>query len=719
MVSLTRIASPETIDWVDRVRPPDYDSHKARTEENANAQFIGIDGEATRNGNDYCLLSCGTESLYHPDGSILGLEEIFSFLYDQYKKHPKAIFVGFFLAYDFTKWLQHLPEERARMLFTPEGIARRQRKKYPGMPFAVRYQRWEFDILGMKRFKLRPHNPYRKRRKDDSDSRSGWMYICDAGPFFQASFLKVIERDPKKWPDGFICTEAEYEQIRIGKEKRASASLDADMIRYNLLEIEILARLMTVYRDGLNQIGIRLSKSQWFGPGQVASKWLHQHKGTIPSRDTREQVIPGFAHKTATAAYYGGWFEIFMHGTISGKTYQYDINSAYPSEIEKLPCILHGTWRQGVGKPPGDATITFATVRMHSLDRFVGAMPYRDKDGHISRPSYVQGTYWDREIKASVRTLRATVDEWISWTAFYQECECPPPLRDIRTLYERRLVVGKETTQGKAYKLTYNSPYGKFAESVGDDPLWSNPVYASLITAGTRVRILDVIATHPTRTKDLAMVATDGIYFTREHPGIVPSKLLGEWSREVKNTITLVMPGMYWDNEQRLAEGPNGTIRSRGMPARTLRPYLPEFERLFEVAGQKLDRSISRKKLNTFSYGFRYGAEGSYDYDWPVVYEIPIPFTIVTPRLALQRGTWDQAGLCKPGARDVNSWPGNKRAISSVYRDAKGIVRTLPILGINNPPSQPYSKTFGRTLAEGEYDMTPDGPGLLLREGFE
>jgi len=83
------------------------------------------------------------------------------------------------------------------------------------------------------------------------------MYICDSGPFFQKAFLAVIK--PEDWPPGTI-TQEEYEDIKPGKEKRSSAHLGEEMMRYNRLENDILCRIMTLLDKAFRDIGINLKR---------------------------------------------------------------------------------------------------------------------------------------------------------------------------------------------------------------------------------------------------------------------------------------------------------------------------------------------------------------------------------------------------------------------------------------------------------------------------
>lgn len=212
-----------------------------------NVDFIAVDGEGVGRGREhkYVLLGVGNEQIEAESG--LTFDMIAGFLYEQYRKFPDTAFVGFFLGYDFCQWFKSLPESRARSLLTEPGRIARQRSSSGGnhTPFPVGYGKWEFDILGMKRFKLRPKG------------EKGWMYVCDAGSFFQASLMSVI--DPRKWTDPVV-TEEEYATLAEGKEKRDSAQLDSDMRRYNALENDVLARLMARLNQGFTQAGIRLKK---------------------------------------------------------------------------------------------------------------------------------------------------------------------------------------------------------------------------------------------------------------------------------------------------------------------------------------------------------------------------------------------------------------------------------------------------------------------------
>lgn len=653
-------------------------------------EFIGIDGEGVGKWRDhrYVLLGVGSESISNENG--LTFTSVMDFLYTRFQAGPTASFVGFFLGYDFTQWFKTLPESRARMLLTDSGRAKRARRKNPHLgPFPVTYEGWEFDILGMKRFKL--------RREGDK----GWMYICDAGPFFQASLMSVI--DPRKW-EVPVVTPDEYAMLEEGKKRRDHAVLDDNMRAYTALENAVLARLMGRVNDGLTAAGIRLKRNQWFGPGQAAQAWLGQVQAppgdvaySAIARNRASRDVEGVTDvaDAARASYYGGWFEIMAHGHIPEDTWEYDINSAYPHVISTLPCLLHGRWTHAHAAPerePGSGALVLVHARVRGSDKRVGAMLHRCDDGSIRRPSETAGWYWQHELDAAQRAGvidRVLYDE--TWT--YDPCDCRPPMRGIAGLYEERLRIGKNSPAGKGYKLVYNSVYGKFAQSVGD-PKYGNAFYASLVTSGCRAMILDAIATHPEGTNAVVMVATDGVYFTSPHRNLEICEKLGAWEETTHRNLTLFKPGVYWDDNarERIAKGDDPSFKARGISARQFGGQLAAIDAHF--AG----------------WPGRYPAErdpaGPRDGWYPKV-TFTSGFSMITAVQALQRGKWFLAGAVGQQELTQDADPIGKRH-SGYYEDGVYWSRPFKDGGPGGIESVPYERRFGQPDPD-EYGINEDG----------
>lgn len=781
---------------------------KKRTENRKNnvLEFIGVDGEGVDRPDgkhEYVMLSVGEKTLWK-EGRQLTLQEILGFLYEQYTESPNAAFIGFFLGYDFIQWEKLLPVDRAHLLLSPDGILKRKSKvqsRANPYPDAVVWEGWEIDIMAGRRFKLRPHVHHRSDYTGQCRNRtcainledttvideigpiipgemewepnetgenlpfpgwdffrrhhtvgqgtykaevSGWMYICDTGPFWQTSFLNVI--DPKSWGDNPVCSEEQYATVKRGKADRGTiaayddCSYYSDMQKYNVLENDILARVTERLNKGFmnDDIPIKISKNDWYGPGRAAQLWMDDLHDRIAlpdavtankSNGTRFRVghpdrtnetgllnadvyqsMPTWYVDAARSSYYGGWFEQMAHGHV-GDVWEYDINSAYPFIIANLPCLHtsgphNGVYSQGGPSetPPTDGkryTLIHATVR--GSNPYIGCMPHRTKQGNILRPHETKGWYWQHELEASKRAGlidTIAIEEWVSYLA----CECPPPFNPedigIEQMYKLRLLAGKNSPEGKAFKLVYNSSYGKTAQSIGS-PKYSNPVYASLITAGCRTLILEAIASHSDGPSACTMVATDGVYFTSRHVGLpLDVERLGAWDETFKPGMTQLMPGVYWDDEtrKRIGVGASVKMKSRGVNARDLAKQIEHLDELF--------------------YEGHLALLDGREYTWPTI-EFTVQFQMASAKLALQRGKWDTAGKVEHGSiRRISANPESKRN-PLAYRstDGSGITRTSPYGCAPTLASHAYEKTFGYVDWSDEY-VERDGrdPNAYFRD---
>lgn len=688
-------------------------------------QFIMIDGEGTGEGSDhkYILLGCGSDQLERPDG-FRDITEIFGFLYDQFLANPGACFAGYYLGYDFNMWLRLLPRDRAYYLLTADGRKRRQRIckcRNPRRcshariaPHPVEYKGWQFDILGFKRMRLRPKSCSCPTVTCKCTDQAKWMYVNDAGPFFQASLLTTI--DPAKWNDPIV-TDAEYATIVEGKGSRGSAVLDADMRRYNALENDIGARLLDRLNTGFTSAGIRLNKKQWFGPGQSAQAWMRiDKKLEVTTQAVRD--MPRNIRDAVIATYYGGWFELMCHGIIGGITYEYDINSAYPTIASRMPCMC-GDWKSGKGSPPGSlahrwinggkSALRLCYVAVQGASPYIGALPYRNRDGSVNRPRYTKGWYWQHEIDAAKRAGLVSDVTYYNWYE-YQPCAHRAPLRSLAGLYEGRQRVGKDTAAGKAYKLVYNSVYGKLAQSVGDYLVYANPVYASLITSGCRTMILDAIATHPGKAAAVAMVATDGVYFMAPHPALDTqlSDDMGAWSRAEKHDLCLFKPGVYWDDasRERINLGQSVRFKARGINAQDFARSIADVDAMFDS----------------------WQPDQAPNVPWPAV-TFHSRFTQISvlqalqwsdgePTLAKQESKYRHlAGQVISGKKlDQDSKPDIKRNPATLAFDhGFAVWRTQPWDHKGWPETTPYEKRFGTDNETNLWDeyQTPDGSVMM------
>ena len=521
----------------------------------------------------------------------------------------------------------------------------------------------------MKRFSL---------RRRTASGKGPWMHICDAGPFFQSSFLKAI--NPASWPDP-ICSREIFARIEAGKKERASAKFDQTMIEYNVAENAVLADLCARLNEGFLHMGFKLQKRAFYGPGAVASIWLKKMKAKKP------EGRPPALETALRASYYGGRFEIAAHGPV-GTLYEYDINSAYSFEIANLPAE-GGTWKRikKLTRAKG-ASHVLCHIQYFSEDKYLGPFPHRHARGkRIDYPLNGMGWYWLREMEAAEKAIAGLswhlLEAWAYWPLSDEK-----PFASIRDLYQFRLDAGKNSPGGKAAKLAYNAPYGKMAQSIGDPP-FANAFYASLITSGTRAKILDAIASHREKTKSCAMIATDGVYFFSPHSTLdIDAQALGKWDCAVKSDMVLFMPGFYW--------WANSGLRSRGCSADGFVKIRSDVARQWEAALR------SRGQVK----------------NWPE-FSVDQLFGFVSPALALARGKWETCGALEKPDKKFTADPSNKRGPAYVIDK---IIRSKPHVGDASIESTPYDKSFGQDLQEqgaNDFALTDaENLDMILRDGF-
>ncbi len=678
--------------------------------------FVGVDGEGGNiNGrHEYLLLRAGTQTLY--TGSPLTPSESLRFLSSL---PPDKIYVGFYFDYDVTMILRDLPPEKVLRLIDKDS--RKPSPEYR-QPFPLDYGPYQIEYMARKHFRVRVRPKHGEKRP--------WVTINDVGSFFQCAFVTALE----KWEIG---TAEQRKAIGDGKNKRAGfKELDAETDAYNALEIELLQSLMESFRAVCREVGY--IPTRWQGPGWVAAKMLATH-GVVKSKDL--DIIPGLA-AAAQSAYYGGRFETSRIGAVPDDVYQYDINSAYPAALTRLPCLVHGTWRHGI-PTPGDLALHHVKFRPKRQTYRAGAgdatfdltykplfynFPIRNKQGRISFPATGSGWYWSVEVEQAIHQTVKIDESWV----YEKHCDCEP-FKFIPDVYAERIRVGK-TARGTVLKLALNSLYGKMCQSVGSAP-YANPIWASLITAITRAQLSEL--THqPQRLKDgyccddTYMLATDGVFCG---PRDVPtSKELGGWDLDIHRgrdySLFIIQPGVYFT--------PNSLApKTRGVPRQIIIDRLADFI-------DSYNGFLSLHKGEIWIPPNLDGTASDLEGVWPN--PLPIPVRSFTGlRLAVARGkphtagTWvscptldiDPSHRCTlecPSVRGITFNVSSKRTdvhIRSRTGDLLSSLRTYPLHG-DARETVPYAKAIGGVVDNEnlaydlEYADRPDWAPFFFGEGM-
>lgn len=307
---------------------------------------------------------------------------------------------------------------------------------------------------------------------------------------------------------------------------------------YCIKDCELTGRLARRLVKQLNDWGMHVRKL--YSTAHVSYTWFAAKCGH-PSVETfwrYDRRILDFA----MASYNGGKFEVTTKG--SGYFYEYDIVSAYPSTIATL-LDLHQTsvaWTKVYQREAAYAFIN-CTIKIPPLLPSPVAIKRGGKNvypvGEISK--VITKVEYDYLINNGADIT------------IHDACWIIPD--KIKYLYkeeiERLVQLKQEYKNGDqmAYhtiKILLNSLYGKFVQLIEmDDSKWRagsswNPIYGSVITANTRVRISNLQRQHPS----IWAVHTDSIISDQPLP-YVKSSLLGDLSYEIEGPGILVGCGVY------------------------------------------------------------------------------------------------------------------------------------------------------------------------------
>lgn len=603
--------------------------------------FIGVDGEG--GGKDefgrqhYLLMRAARKDFSselfrgnQPLTTVQCLEWILSL-------PANSILVGYFFTYDATQILRDLPPERIARLFQPRNAGEGK------SPYTF-WKDYAIDFMPRQYFRVgRVVADGQRMRTIPGSSRT----INEVGGFFQKSFVESLI----SWNIG---DPAVIDKIAAGKERRSEFVEMTDTEReYCHTECVMLAELMEEFRRTCDAVDIK--PSSWRGAGAIAASLHAKHETPRRADFQRSSRL----ENSSIAAYYGGRFEIQFVGRIPGPVYEYDINSAYPASMLKLPCSIHGRWRPFKEEPP-DGTIYVARIIFGHVDgAYLCGFPVRQK-GRLFWPRRADGYYWSPEIEAA-RRAGAIVVEWRGGYYYEQNCQCKP-FTWVEELYAARKSLGKQT-KGYPIKLGINGLYGKLAQRMGGAP-WRDLVSAGLITANTRAMLIDAYASNPAA---VIMLATDGVFSTQPLPVTIGDQL-GTWEMKERPTgLFVVQPGVYW------SPGSDTLPKTRGIPRSRIIEKRATFERLFDrwVRGDGRDDAPS----------------------------LSIDITqFIGHRLALSRNRPLTAGQWRVNSKEISFDWGNKRALSGVA--ANGFVTTMPYSGSFGLRSEAYDPAALTELSE-------------------
>jgi hypothetical protein len=663
--------------------------------------FLGIDGEGggiDHLGRQHYLLMIAENSDTHMKkdngGKPLTAEDCFDFILSLPRN---AILVGYVINYDAMQILRLLPSMVQQRI-----LKAKVRQPVAFKDYMISYQHGQYLSVGL----VDRRDGNARKGVSPKTLPGSKRTINETFGFFQSSFVKTIDN----WGIG---TERDRDIIRANKAARNTfIRLTNDIIDYCRLECRHLSLLMEAFREACYHSDIR--PRDWRGAGHLASALLKKHE--IPKRplgkieaqeraardskiaeqrkaagkpppkastELRRPERPVALEIALNASYYGGRFEVSRLGMMPHPVHEYDINSAYPAAMARLPCPMHTTWihkPRATGLPKDELYVAKITFSHPQTNHWCG-FPMREKGG-IYFPYQGTGWYLSPEIEAAQNYVDARImtvhDVWIA----QRNCGCDA-YDWIPTLYQDRKTLGKGT-RGIPIKLGMNSLYGKSAQRVGDAP-WHDALTASIITARIRAMLLQAVGLNP---ESVVMLATDAVYST------APLDLdcgsgLGQWEQTVRPDLFIVQPGVYWFPSDMTASGETRGVKSRGVTRSIIGGAAPRFKNNWNDFHSLLDDPDKRNLL---------------------LKERAIPFVpvdinvFIGCRLATARGKPYTAGKWEKVKRKTGFEWGSKRNPIRITVNPDGNITTYPISQFELTESEGYQvMNFDARFSEGKH----------------
>lgn len=484
--------------------------------------FIAWDGEGITVGDKhlYTLFSSSAGD-YLQDDSGLRTEDLFRCLIDRKAEDSgEGIHVIYGASYDFNMMLTDVSIETLNKLYERGRAYWRQ--------YRIEWRRG-------------------KSMRITDRIAEQTITIYDVVSFFQCTFVKACD---DYLGDRFI----ERDMIIANKAARGTFTEEDNetVKKYNDAELVNLVNLMTELRERLAKVTLR--PKRWDGPGAIASALLSREG----IKDAMEICPPAVA-KAARYAYAGGRFEVIRCGNVRGRTYEYDINSAYPSALRHVPNLRNGQWKNsGIGEPKRFDSFSIHRVRWIGAPRNVRlAQPFfaRLSDGRVCYPIAVEGWYWAPEVFTALNYA----EEWggsieiLDGWEFVEDNPDDKPFGFIEPMYLKRQALKKAKDGAHVgLKLALNSLYGKTCQRVG----WSvnpktktikPPPFHQLEWAGfvtSHCRAIALSAALPKLDKVIAF-ETDAL-FAMEELDVPTGNKLGEWEETQFDHLAYVQSGFYF-----------------------------------------------------------------------------------------------------------------------------------------------------------------------------
>lgn len=403
-----------------------------------------------------------------------------------------------------------------------------------------------------------------------------------------------------------------------------------DILKYGEKDALLTARLAWIRLNEYQEAGVCVFKP--LSKASIARNNLfrlaEQNEKSFPSLDDyMKNPLNRHIVLAALSSYGGGWFEMRGAGSINNVV-GVDLVSAYPHVMNFLPDIRQLSWitdrvvgAEGILEYLKTHRLYWPAFVYASM-KFPPGLPFypmatwNDDYGTVQNPRNVTRWFTADEVveaqkwKADIEIFHGAYSIVESADRIEVEEDKQPPqgIEDgvnypfrvaLETFYggkaEIDLIPEEDRTETEhsareVYKIMINSLYGLCLCTINDDgveatgSMW-NPIYASLITAGCRMRIAQIMRLN---NHSVISVATDGVVLPSNQVLNIPSNplpisgwTLGNWEIEAEGDFFAIGSGVY------SIIGKSGKTTVRGHASRFINPKKENWREWCEEHGRQ------------------------------------------------------------------------------------------------------------------------------------
>jgi hypothetical protein len=447
------------------------------------------------------LLACSDESYVEP----YCVEQMLSFLTK--KGYRDSINFFYNIAYDFDSIVKSLPVENIKELVESTK---------------TEYGAYKLSYIPKKMFTI-------KLKKDS------YQYY-DLFQFYEMS----LERAASMYVQG-VKNEDNLDRARIGSEAQYWADNHDLIVKYCLQDCRLTAQLGELLQAEIKKTCDFYPK-QYVSKAGLSKRYFREYSDMPFIRD-----VPTDATYYAFQAYHGGRFEVTERGSV-GYCSNLDICSAYPYQIANLLDIRKGRWKR-CRELNEEADYGFYLADVNLPYQYMPPLCFNWANTVIY-PCGEWRAFFTKEELEAVKTVGSY--RVLSGMEFYASEKSYPFRAAIETLYAKKSITPKKDFKYALYKKIMNSFYGSMYEKIKmpggkyRTGLAFNPVYATLITANTRLQLWYKAQEYGKRCISLA---TDGLLIKgeveNENTGV-----LGSWEKDKAGEAFILRSGIYSVGEE-------------------------------------------------------------------------------------------------------------------------------------------------------------------------